>query len=533
MRDILLIQLGRLGDLVQTLPLVQALKAGHPQVRVTLMCLADFRAILEDFRGVDRVIPVRIQDTDALVEPERRAAFPQAPPFDAFPELAEEYDLAVTLNPDQGSAVILEKVKAGTKSGRVATERGELRLLGPWAKYLFAMVSHRRQNLFNIVDIHKGMAGIAPSALSPCLRVPAARGEAARAVLRAEGWRGERPLVALQAGSSDPHRAWDLENFAALAGRLLDDGATVVLLGDSRETGMAEGIRAKVGRPLLDMVGKTRLPDLPALLAMCDLLVSNDTGTVHVAAAVGLPTLTLMFATAYYTESAPYGAGHAVLQAEIACSPCSTSTRCPVQLCRGSLTVEAVHAAARWRLRPGSDPPPPSPGAEVYLSRFQGNGTLLYAPARGPGAPAHFQTGHFHRRLWEEALGLPTEPEGAAAWPLQAAAGEGAETRERFAGSLAALSEPLARGRELAERLRLAFAEGKPELIHPLHGQLARLGESLHALASRSGPVGDFLRFELMDLDYVEYPELAGRLEGKYRAMSGLVDRIRAALAAA
>lgn len=530
MRDILILQLGRLGDLVQTLPLIRRCKEVHPGCRVTLVCLEAFQAVIGEAGGWDRLVPVSLADTDRLADPEQAAAFPDLPPFDGIAEFREDYDLVVTLNPDLGSAVLCQKIRAARKLGRIHTYEGELRLLGPWAKYLFAMVSQRTGNLFNLVDLHMGLAGLQPGAQPPCLPVPAARGDEARELLRQAGWRGGHPLVALQTGASDLHRAWDVEHFAELAAALIDEGAEIVLLGDGRETDRAEELRSRLGRPLVDLVGKTGLALLPAVVKACDLLVSNDTGTIHVAAAVGTPTLGLFFSTAYFTETAPYGAGHAVLQVEIPCAPCSASRRCEVQSCRQHLTVPEVLRTARWLLRPGSEPPELPPTLALYRSRFLANGTLLYAPVDGKPS-AHYQAGLLGRLVWEGALDIPRDAFLEECW-RRAEDGEDWSLRRRELGeTLDRLAGPLDRGLDLAGRLRGAFASGRTEMVQPLHGQLAALGKSLSDTGARSGLFGDYLRYEMMDMDFAPYPELAALLEEKYRSLTGWIGRVRASLA--
>ena len=533
MRDILFLQLGRLGDLIQTLPVIRRCKQAHPGCRITLVCLENFRDAIQESGGWDRLVPVRLEDTDALAAPGNRETFPDRPPFDAVPEFRERYDLVLALNPDLGSAILCDRIAGARKLGRVDTVEGELRLLGHWAKYLFAMVGERTANLYNIVDVNMGLAGLAPARQEPSLPVSASRLEEARDILRACGWRGGRPLVALQTGASDLHRAWDTDHFAALAARLADDGAEVALLGDARETDRAREVREKSGRPMIDLAGKTGLPQLAAVVKACDLLVSNDTGTLHVAAGVGTPTLGLFFASAYFSETAPYGSGHAVLQVEIPCSPCSASSRCTRQICREHLPADAVHRTVRWLLRPGSEAPDLPPNLGLYQSRFLDNGTLLYAPARDDRFSDHYLAGLSGRHLWDRVFGIPPDPcfERLCLRARESAGWQG--RREARLAAIESLAGPLQRGADLAGRLRRAFAEGDAAAIRPLHAQILGLGGAVTAAGAQSGMLGAFLRYEMMDLPYAEYPGLAALLEEKYQSLSAWCGRVREALRAA
>ena len=91
------------------------------------------------------------------------------------------------MNPDLGSAALCDLVAAERKQGRIHAADGELRLSGLWAEYMFAMVKRRTQNLYNVVDINMGLAGLSPSPQEPALPVSPARREAARAAA-ARAW---------------------------------------------------------------------------------------------------------------------------------------------------------------------------------------------------------------------------------------------------------------------------------------------------------------------------------------------------------
>lgn len=533
MRNILILQLNRLGDLVQTVPLLRRIRREHPSARITLIALEGFSGILADCTWFDRLVAIPFQDMDALAAAENREAFPELPPFSSHPEFREGYDLVVNLTNDLGSSVICEKVRAVRKLGRINTYEGELRLLGPWAKYLFSMVSHRLDNLFNLVDIQMGIAGFAPRPEQASLEIPEAGKREARTLLASLGRRPGRKLVALQTGASELHRAWSLENFAAVAQGLMAAGyADIALMGDAKERERVEQLAEMVGMPVLNLAGRTSLRLLPAVLEACDLLISNDTGTIHVAAAAGTATLGLYFSTAYFSETAPYGDNHAVLQVEIPCAPCLASSRCAVQACRDYLAPEAVQEAARWLLDGDPAPPRSFPNLSLYRSRFMANGSLIFIPARPDHASTHFLAGLLGRLLWEDVLGVPRDPVLEVLWRRV----RGSEAWEgKLAGLAAAISGlagPFRQGLGYAVRLRGEFDADVPnrEIIIALHEDLARLGAIMAAKARDGGLVGAFLQFEMMDMDYANYPALAGILVDKYRTLDDWASRFAATL---
>lgn len=534
MKNILLLQLNRLGDLVQTLPLLRRMRRENPDAKIVLVALEGFSGILGECGYFDTLIAIPQRDMEALGIPERQAAFPGLAPFDAHPEFRQSYDLIVNLTNDLGSAILCEKVQAVRKLGRIHTYEGEMRLLGPWSKYMFSMVNHRVENLFNIVDIQMGIAGMTPAPEPRSMPVARVRKEEAAALLAANGRRPGRMLIALQTAASDLHRAWSLENFSAVAQSLLANGyADIALMGDAKDRERAEKLAGMIGMPILDLTGKTTLLQLPAVLQACDLLISNDTGTIHIAAAVGTPTLGLYFSTAYYSETAPYGDNHIVLQVEIPCAPCHTISRCPVQICRDHLKHEAVSETAFWMLGVRKEPPVAYPNLSMYRSRFLSNGSLAYLPVRPELATAHFLSGLLGRMLWEGALGMDRDPAMETLWQRVRGLKEWEGKRERMSSALAGLGGPFREGLDLAERLRAEFESETPgrERIIVLHENLTRLGKSMASASLAAGLCGSFLKFEMMDMDFATYPALAEILEEKYRMLAEWMERFESTLA--
>jgi ADP-heptose:LPS heptosyltransferase len=553
MEKILVLQLNRLGDLVQTLPLLRRLRREYPIAEITLVCLRGVHILVADCGHFNRLITLMEGDVESLDIPERREAFPNVAPFDKYPEFTETYSLVINLTSDLGSAILNERVQARQKLGRIHTYADEVRLLGLWSKYLFAMVSNRLDNLFNIVDLQTGMAGLPLQPEPPSLPVSDVQHAEAQALLGSYGRRRSGPLIGLQTGASQLHRAWAVENFAELARNLIEsDGAEIVILGDPSERDRSEKLQALLGLPVIDLVGRTSLVQLPAILAACDLLVSNDTGTIHIAAAVGTRTLGLFFSTAYFSETAPYGAGHAVLQVEIPCAPCHATSPCPVQLCREFLPPIAVYEATKWMLAnsatpqmsssescsPGTGPlskavglPPRRQNLSLYLSRFLDNGSLIYLPVHEPGS-GHFLTCLFGRLFWEGTLGLPPDPALDPIWQGLRSHPEWNAKRMFMAESLERMAVPFAQGLNLSNKLVQEFNREVPlkDRITLLHSQLVDLGVSLVSSSKNGGLFGDFLKYELMDTDFAPYPQLASIFEAKYRRLLEWTKRFQETL---
>ena len=153
----------------------------------------------------------------------------------------------------------------------------------------YAVTQHEVLRLLEVV----ALAGARTVELEPVLAVAARDRAAAAAVLPDDG----RPLVALHLGASDPRRRWPVPRFAAVADDLAARGARVVVVGSGPDDSRAaRALRAAVRTPVVDLVGRLGLPALTGVLAGCSLVVANDSGPRHLAAAVGAPTVGVFLA---------------------------------------------------------------------------------------------------------------------------------------------------------------------------------------------------------------------------------------------
>ena len=154
------------------------------------------------------------------------------------------------------------------------------------------------------------------------------------------------PLVALVLGASSPVKAWPPGHFARLAEMLRETGAEVLLVGGPGEAEREAVVQAALIHPALSAVGRTNLPQLAALLARADAVVSADTGALHMASALGTPVIGLYGPTSP-EATGPYGEQHRVLWDRPPCGPCVRRPRCRDYHCMTALTPERVAEAVR------------------------------------------------------------------------------------------------------------------------------------------------------------------------------------------
>ena len=153
--------------------------------------------------------------------------------------------------------------------------------------------------------------------------------------------------VAIGAGASyGSAKCWLPSRFAELANRLQSRrDAEIILFGTAAEATVSNLIAAEMQRPPIDLTGKTAIANLPALLSQCHLFIGNDSGAMHVAAAVGLPVVAVFGPTDPF-GTAPVTPRCSIVQEKPYCSPCFLR-RCPTDhRCMTKITVDMVEAAA-------------------------------------------------------------------------------------------------------------------------------------------------------------------------------------------
>ena len=167
---------------------------------------------------------------------------------------------------------------------------------------------------------------------------------------------GVRPgvrRIAIGAGASyGSAKCWLPSLFAVVANRLQSESdVDIILFGTAAEAGVSTAISAEMRRPPIDLTGRTAIADLPGLLSQCHLFIGNDSGAMHVAAAVGLPIVAVFGPTDPF-GTAPVTQRLSIVRQKPYCSPCFLR-RCPTDhRCMTAITADMVEAAAKPWLSP-------------------------------------------------------------------------------------------------------------------------------------------------------------------------------------
>ena len=386
---VLVIQLARLGDFLQTTPLLHVLKQKYPEYPLTALVTPAQAPLAHGCRAVDRVVELEAGALLSLLAQgdlpagERRAEWQRLTrPLEGL-DPQEIYNL--NLGP-LGASLTAQWPGAQKHAWRISAD-GKGVTGEPWAGFVMNLVSDRRLTRLHLTDIlasYGDPQGPVIDGLDYQLTDEHLR-------LAQELLPEKRPVAVLQLGANSPLRRWPVEFFADLAQGLIQNGAWPVLTGGSNEAPLGRRLKRILGplsRRVTDLMGKTDLPTLGGVLASAQLVASGDTGTLHLATAVGAPVLALFMGPAVVHETGPYGAGHLVLQARDMCGPCQEQNpACAGKApCRRLITPQAALKAAMGILA-GDDPAKLgadlnlNPGVDALVGVLDGFGQR-YRPLR-------------------------------------------------------------------------------------------------------------------------------------------------------
>ncbi|MGD8561913.1 MAG: glycosyltransferase family 9 protein [Desulfarculaceae bacterium] len=322
-QEVVVVQMARLGDFLQTTPLLAALKSSRPQARLTLLVQPAQAPLARACSYVDQVLtldPAHLEDAARSPEPVplRLARIKGL----MEPIWSRPADEVINLNLSAHAALAAAGWEGARLRGWRMRSQGEGLRGEPWTPFIMGLVRDRRLTRLHLCDI---LASYAEPARAPLTRLDYHLDQKAlegAEKLLPSNW----PRVALQLGANNDLRRWPLSRFADLARGLMEQGISVVLVGSYAERILGRRLKRELGpggEDIIDLMGRTGLPDLAGVLAGCELMVSSDTGSLHLATALGVKVLALYMGPAQAHETGPYGNGHLVLQARDQCGPCS------------------------------------------------------------------------------------------------------------------------------------------------------------------------------------------------------------------
>lgn len=316
LRSVLIVRPGGIGDAVLLIPAIVALKANLPAVTITVLAERRNGAVFSLCPAIDRLLHY-----DA--------------PSELMSAIRGTYDVVIdTEQWHRLSAVVARLTGAPLLVGYATNERK--RLFGHPVEY--SQENYEAESFFDLL-VPLGIEK--PSAIQvPFLKVPS---EATEKIEKIIGDLAGHPFITIFPGASIPERRWGVEKFREVAERLQAKGSRVVVVGGREDASAAEEIVSGISG--LNLAGRTSLAETAAVIAKSALLISGDSGILHIAVGLGKPTVSL-FGPGIAKKWAPLGEDHIVINKNLSCSPCTKfgyTPRCSINVrCMSEISVDEV-----------------------------------------------------------------------------------------------------------------------------------------------------------------------------------------------
>ncbi len=328
------------GDAVMTLPALRELRRALPGARITLLARPWVSGVFEREPLADRIL---------LCDPGR-------PKIAGWRRLAaqlraERFDAALLLQNAFEAALIARWAGIPVRAGYARDGRSPLLTHAVPVPGRFEVPAHECYYYLELLR-RLGIIAQLPEVSEIVLENPPAP-EAGREKLAALGVpAGDgAPIIGINAGAAfGTAKRWPAERFAAVGRELIRRGARVVLFGAASERPLAESLEHNIGPGAFSTAGRTSLSEFLEVVAGCDLFLTNDTGTMHLAAAARVPVVAI-FGPTDEIATPPLGPCVRIIKNPVGCSPCKLR-HCPLDhRCMLGVSVEQVLEACRQALK--------------------------------------------------------------------------------------------------------------------------------------------------------------------------------------
>ncbi len=331
-RKILVIGVNWVGDTVLSLPAMRGMRRLFPEAHIGLLARPYLGDLLRDVADVDEVIPYQ----------PRGGAYRWADELRVVGLLRREgFDVSLILPRSFRSALAAYLAGIPTRIGYVDEGRGFLLTHGiPRSNTLLRV--HRTTYYLHIIE----RMGGDPDGDPPLIEVAPEGKRWAHGFLHSCGMENSHPLVGFNPGATyGSAKCWDPHRFSELGTRLCrDHDACILIFGTQGERALAAMIARGIDGKAVNVAGSTTLPQLAALMERCDAVVTNDTGPMHISAAVKTPVVAIFGPTDPVTTG-PCGNGHIIVRREVSCSPCLRRV-CPTDhRCMDLISADDVQEA--------------------------------------------------------------------------------------------------------------------------------------------------------------------------------------------
>ncbi len=387
---ILILQTTRMGDVLQTTPMIHMVRLKYPDAHIALMVRKMGKAIADRNPDIDETI---VYDEDELYlhltsdDSNRLLQAYQLAEAQIEELRTQNYDIVFNVTHSVGSAMLAKLLNVPEVHGACLSSDWQFILRGAWTNYFFTSVFSREYNDLNLCDISRNIVPEAPPSQELRFALTEEDRQAAQDLLEASSILPDDFVVCFQMGASENNKRWPVERFAALARILIDSHhAKILLLGVNEEQYLGDRFEELLPDSAVHLFGKTSIAQVAAVLTHARMLVTNDTGTMHIAASVNCPITLVSVGNVHYRETGPYGAGHGAIETrrvDMGRSDFVPTAKDEQNRIEASQVLTAMHYVqdhGQDGVPPLLEDDPALADVDIYMTRFAPDGFLQFYP---------------------------------------------------------------------------------------------------------------------------------------------------------
>lgn len=335
---ILIIRLSSLGDIIHCLPVSYNLRKSYPKARITWLVREKYKELLEMDASLDEIIEIK------NISPRRL--------FGRINEIfriinvirGKKFDIVLDLHCALITNIIAIFSNSPLKLG--IDKRNEL---GFKVLKYYPLPKNKKFHRINAYLSILNLMGIGNHEIKYSFRIPTKDKDQILNLLKEYGYSPRETVIAIHPGTAWEIKQWGIEKFAEVSSILTARyNSKVIIICGPKENHLERDSIIELFSPKASFTVCAQIKELAALLERCDLLIGNDSGPVHLAAALGIPTVSI-FGPSNHLVSGPFGNKHKVVRKDLPCSPCygtfSVKFKCKnkdYQECLKLLSVEDV-----------------------------------------------------------------------------------------------------------------------------------------------------------------------------------------------
>ena len=331
--NILLIRFSSLGDVLLTAPAIRTLRNRLPQAKISMLTDEPYIDLVNQNPHLDEVLTVNRKNKGLQ------------PNLQLINQLrSKKFDVVLDFQRKFGTSLISWLTQAKI---RVGFHR-------PNGYLLTIPVEINRHNRQHVIDDYFQLlevVGIQAGDRKLELHVSRENRAFAEQKIEQESVASPGPTVGLFPGASWVFKQWPAQRFIEIGRRYIQEyQGRILVFGSSAERELSEHISEQIGASATSLAGEFRLGQLAGFIEHCDLFIANDTGPMHMATALGIPTICL-FGPGNYHKFRPLSGKHIALRYEVACSPCKPFNKhCQINECMQGISVDLVWEATCQQL---------------------------------------------------------------------------------------------------------------------------------------------------------------------------------------